>query len=470
MTIRPPRIRLITFSVLFVATLSSCAGTPTISNTVQVKHIGNEVKNPTATNSKLVGGGGKDWARTVICKKDGSCAIFGYGIKSWGESTDYFAAMESPAQQLLWARSYGGTNKDVLSTATTSPNGGYLLIGTSESLFFTAMKVIGPNRPPRPFVLNIDAAGNPLWAETVDSDVQEFLGVRATRDGNYILAGFTFSEESASGKGRGIAITKISPEGEVIWAYRYDIGFTAYGRDIAIDQDGSLTVLGGLKRDKDVKQEILLLKLTKDGDIISAQSYAGETHLIPHCLSLDEGRGFSFAGASKSTEGKTDSIWFRGAADGSLTTSVIYEGPQGSQIFSSNQGFDNDWVLAGRIGDGKKALADGFAMLVTSNGNVKAFLAISGEGNDEVMSVSRLSAGKYRLFGDTENFQAKDMDMFEIDWVPDTATVQSTFSQGTLKVVVSGAEVSRKAMTPTIRHVGASLLEVRTLMINQAMP
>src|SRR5262249_60379804 len=108
-----------------------------------------------------------DWARKISCTPQG-CAIFGHTIKSFGETTDYFAMMESPQGEILWARTYGGTHRDQLRAASAAADG-YLMAGSSQSLFFTALKVINPNRPPRPFLLRIDEAGNPRWAATFDS-------------------------------------------------------------------------------------------------------------------------------------------------------------------------------------------------------------------------------------------------------------------------------------------------------------
>src|SRR5437867_11347901 len=140
------------FLFLLALTLSACAATsPTIGDTVSVRSVGHESwRMADVTETVLIGGGGNDWGNTILCQSDGACALFGYGIKSFGESTDLFAAMQSPQGKWLWANTYGGTHKDELRTAIKTSDGGYLLVGMSQSLFFTGLKVFGPSRPARP--------------------------------------------------------------------------------------------------------------------------------------------------------------------------------------------------------------------------------------------------------------------------------------------------------------------------------
>lgn len=108
----------------------------------------------------LIGGPGFDAADTILCAQDGSCAIFGTTHKSFGETTDYFAAMQSPEKSLLWARTYGGTHLDELKTTIATADSGYLMLGESYSLFFTPLKAINPSRPvARPLLIKIDASG-----------------------------------------------------------------------------------------------------------------------------------------------------------------------------------------------------------------------------------------------------------------------------------------------------------------------
>lgn len=212
------------FCSLSALVVSACA-TATISNTISVRPLRFNISDaPGISEAHLLGGGGMDWARKIICTQRG-CALFGYTIKSFDESTDYFIAMESPQGKIFSARTYGGTHRDVLNDAALASDGGYLLVGHSQSLFFTALKVISPSRPARPFLLRTDEAGNGRWAATFDSGgVTDLLHVIQASDDNHVLVGYGHSPE----KKVEVVAVKVSKDGHVIWAYRYNIGTQAY--------------------------------------------------------------------------------------------------------------------------------------------------------------------------------------------------------------------------------------------------
>lgn len=113
--------------------LTGCAATPTIRDTLSVKSIDAETGN--AAQSRLLGGLGLDEGWRVSCDADGTCNLFGTTIKSFGESTDYLMIRLDSNMTPLWARTFGGTNKEELQGVIAGRDGGYLLFGPSQSLF-----------------------------------------------------------------------------------------------------------------------------------------------------------------------------------------------------------------------------------------------------------------------------------------------------------------------------------------------
>lgn len=162
-----------------------------IRDTLQTKPI--NVGNVEITQSMLLGGLGLDRGRKLDCDSAGNCTLFGSTFKSFGESTDIFVIRLNPNHTPEWARTYGGTNKDTLQDVVASRDGGYLLFGSSQSLFITPLKVLSPHRVPRPLIVKLSHGGDVEWAKLVqfnDSKAQtKLFSATQTTDGGFVLVG-----------------------------------------------------------------------------------------------------------------------------------------------------------------------------------------------------------------------------------------------------------------------------------------
>jgi hypothetical protein len=107
---------------------------------------------------------------------------------------DYWLVKTDANGNKLWDRSFGGNNRDVLTTITPTPDGGFLLGGASES-GISGNKITpnysAPNGTFDDWLVKVDAGGNKLWEKSFGRNGDEYLySIALTGDGGIVLGGF----------------------------------------------------------------------------------------------------------------------------------------------------------------------------------------------------------------------------------------------------------------------------------------
>jgi hypothetical protein len=144
----------------------------------------------------------------VVGTFKGTCAFqFGSGLANLTSNggSDSFLCKLDPSGNLLWVKSIGGANEDVVLAADIDASGNFYLTG-----YFSGTMDIDPgtgssflNTPSasteNTFVLKVDNNGNFLWGKSFGADRGHAIVV--TTDGVLIGGGFWFTEDMDPGSG-----------------------------------------------------------------------------------------------------------------------------------------------------------------------------------------------------------------------------------------------------------------------------
>jgi hypothetical protein len=135
--------------------------------------------------TRSYGGTHDDWANRATQTADGGYIVVG-GTKSYGAGgVDAYLIRTDANGDTLWTRAYGGTSDDSGLSSLQTSDGGYLVVGGSESYGAGYNDV---------YVLRIDSDGDTLWIQTYGGADDDAGGsIAETSDGGYIIAGLTFS-------------------------------------------------------------------------------------------------------------------------------------------------------------------------------------------------------------------------------------------------------------------------------------
>ena len=130
-----------------------------------------------------------DQAYSVQQTSDGGYILAGYTETMMGKRDGYLIKTNKDGNK-LWERTFGGRRDEIFYSVQQIRDGGYIMAGRTES------RGAGRNDA---YLIKTDSNGNMIWEKTFGGgDDDGAYSVQQTRDGGYILAGYTYSKKTDS--------------------------------------------------------------------------------------------------------------------------------------------------------------------------------------------------------------------------------------------------------------------------------
>lgn len=172
--------------------------------------------------TKRFGGGTHDFGYSVIQSIDGGFVIAGY-TRSFGAGCwDAYLIKTDASGNFEWQRTFGGSSDDYAYCVRQTPDGGYILVGSTASLGLGDEQV---------YLVKTDADGYLVWERNYGGLLRDGgYCVELTSDGGYIITGF--NESGAYGEN--LYLIKVNSVGDTVWSKRYGGG--AYDRGYSVIQ------------------------------------------------------------------------------------------------------------------------------------------------------------------------------------------------------------------------------------------
>ena len=268
---------------------------------------------------------------------------------------------------VVWQHNYGGSAYDVAKDIHPTTDGGFIVIGNTNSNDFD---VSGNKGATDVWIIKTDSLGAIQWQKTYGgSGVDSGQTIRQTFDGNYIVGATTYSNDSDVTGNHGNSdywIFKIDNLGNILWSKVY--GGSNYDNLGAIKQiaDSGFVVLGASNStDFDVHgnhggYDYWLLRLNQSGDTIKTRTYggSGDDHGTDVIQAI--GGDFGLTGYSNSSDG--DLTGNNGGFDYWI---LKIDAPSDSIIWQHNFGGTYDEYANALI----QNVAQGYVMVGCSNSN-----------------------------------------------------------------------------------------------------
>jgi len=245
-------------------------------------------------------------------EKSSSLSAHGVG-EFWGTKVDADG-------NLVWRKFFGGTNNDRSFGVIGANDGGYILVGASESDDFD---ISNPKGSYDYWVVKVDKNGNFVWERSFGgTGIDQSYDITKTADGHYAVIGNSFSTDLQITGNHGesdIWLVKFDDSGDLIWQQNYGGAAFDAARGINLASDGGFIISGNSKSfDKDAttnfgENDIWVIKTNADGTIAWQRSFGG--------LALDFGYdAVQAADGSYVVVGETSSLDFpdishKGGAD-----------------------------------------------------------------------------------------------------------------------------------------------------------
>lgn len=165
---------------------------------------------------------------------------------------DYWALKLNSSGNVEWSRFFGGNFTDTPQGITQTNDNGFIIVGGSDSDDTDISNNIGTYDF---WVIKVSYSGDLIWEKSFGgSQIDEARAIVESGDGNYIIAGDTRSNDINVNANNGAAdlwLIKITPEGNLLW--ENTIGGSSFdvARAIVKSQDGGF-ILSGSSRSSDL--------------------------------------------------------------------------------------------------------------------------------------------------------------------------------------------------------------------------
>lgn len=268
---------------------------------------------------KLDSNGEKIWERTsgennnisannVIESSNGELIICGTNkLRESSIKTDIRILKLNSKGDYIWERLFGGSSDDVVNSLLETNDNNYIIAGYTYS---NDGDISGNNGLSDGWVMKIDTNGKILWSKVYGgSGTDKLNSISNTKDGGYLVAGKSNSSTVYRGKNDLYWIMKLDKDGNVLWERRYGTD----GNDEAIraieTDDGNFLVVGwsdGIfyyKGKNYGRKDYWILKFNEKGWIIWASNYGGSGTDTPFSLS-EVNKGHYIIGGNSSSRDK----------------------------------------------------------------------------------------------------------------------------------------------------------------------
>lgn len=327
---------------------------------------------------KVVGGSESDTMASICVLADNSilaCGSSQSGIS--GDKTeanrgfgDYWIIKLNEANEIIWQRSIGGSNVDILRSVQQTTDGGFILGGTSASNISgeKSENARGSNSQDY-WIVKGDALGVIEWQKTYGGSLGDDLScILQVADSGYIVGGHSSSEanfdktENSFG-GYDYWILKLNNIGEIEWQKTVGGSDMDYLKCAIVLPDGYLFggySASGISGNKTEPTrggfDYWIVKLDFEGNIDWQKNIGGDSSDFLYSICEMNDAKIILAGSSESSISGDKIEVSRGMADiwlvkidatGNLETQNTFGGDMADGVYSLLQMPDNSITLAG---------------------------------------------------------------------------------------------------------------------------
>ncbi len=310
---------------------------------------------------KTYGGSGEDYFGDVKVCQDKGFIICGSSTSSDGDllknngTHDLWVLKTDTAGNLIWSRTYGGSKMDRAAEIRELPDGGYVVIGTTESKDGDVNANKGHENI---WLLKLDVNGNIVWQKTYGGSRSEAgLSLDICKDNGFILCGYSSSDDGDLTVHYGesdIWVLKINTSGNIVWQRKYGQAGYESGRCVRECKEGGFIISGEFYQLNNYGWDIWVLKLNSAGGLLWDRKIGGSSYDWSFSVSQCEDNGFIVIGNAASRDGQVmeskgeRDIWFLKFTNyGNIEWSKAIGGSKSDHGFCVLQSQDGAYLACG---------------------------------------------------------------------------------------------------------------------------
>ncbi len=364
---------------------------------------------------KSFGGTDFESAQKIRATADGGYIVAGITFSTDGNITtnkgicDAWLVKLNANGNMVWQRTYGGSNDDGAYDVQQTTDGGYIIAGYTKSNDGDVNAFRGATDC---WIIKTDANGNIQWQRSMGgTEMEVATAIRQTHDGGYAFTGYTFSGNGDVTQHRDNTnhqdywLVKLDAAGNKVWDKCYGGPDHDFPNDLTVTADGGFAVTGyTLQNGLDVtghtgKRDIWVIRTSNTGTLLWQRTVGGTEYDVSHSIATTT-NGFIIAGQTSSSngdipqnKGQVDAFLLQLANDGTVQWVTTYGGSSLDvfrQVVVTTDGYlaigsaeSNDHDV-----QGAKGSSDFWLVKTTFNGNIEWTKNFGGSSIDDAVTIS----------------------------------------------------------------------------------
>ncbi len=333
--------------------------------------------------------------------------------------------------QLDFSQTVGGSKNDVLKSVIKTADGGYAVLGHTQSNDGDISSKMTENFDF--WMLKFDANNTLVWQQTFGGSKDDRgADLINTSDGGFALLGFSNSSDNDLSSNAGTQdfwLLKLSPDGEISWQQTFGFAGTDYGTTLLETKEGGFLITGvldvsasnGQGNAKFIKQkhaggDFWALKLDATGALEWSKYYGGSFTDTPLGVVKTADNGFIVVGSSdsndvdiKNNKGSYDFWVIKISSNGTLVWEKSFGGSEIDEARAISSSHDGNFIVVGdtRSSDSditiNNGAADVWILKISSEGNLIWEQTIGGTNFDVARSISKTQDGGFVIAGSSRS-------------------------------------------------------------------
>lgn len=355
---------------------------------------------------KTYGGNDNDYGTSVQQTVDGGYIITG-STWSYGPGLEAIYLIKTNSTgDTLWTKIFGGAiGSGGLESVIQTSDGGYI-IGSGTKSFGAGLQDV--------YIIKLDSNGNIQWTKTFGGTNPDVcVSIKQTTDGGYALLGWT---QSFGAGNSDIYFIKTDVSGNDIWRKTYGgINFDI-GTSIQQTADGGYIISARTNSFGAGNLDAYLIKTNSSGDTLWTKTYGGLNVDAAAFVQQTADGGYIISGYTESFgAGLYDSYLIKTDSIGNEAWSKTYGGTNNDALYAVHQTINNDYICVGYTQSFGGGMSDGYLIKTNSLGDTLFTQTFGGANNENSYFVDKTTDSGYIITGQMTVSSFQDVYLIKTD-------------------------------------------------------
>jgi hypothetical protein len=280
---------------------------------------------------------------------------------------------------------YGGIQDDVCSQIKATYDGGYIMIGTTNSFGCGYTDF---------YAVKVDSLGRHQWSRTYGgSQIQEGFSVAPTSDHGYVFVGFT---DSYGAGGYDVFMVKVDSTGKEEWERTYGGSNWDFGYSVQQLPDKGFVICGLTYSFGAGNGDVYIIRTDSNGAAIWTQTAGGANYGIGNSITVVNDSLYAIVGNTTSMGlGDTNAYFIMVDGKGNIVKDTTYGSTHSNIGNSINKTIDHGFIIFGATDSIQPGKPDEMLIKTDSIGDLQWMQVYHSGGNSVGHDVIEASDGSY---------------------------------------------------------------------------